>query len=332
MTDAEFFQVLSMTKQLEESTRLMNSTVSPQVFFGRLHFSLDVLLALVDYEFLDSSIFPEKLPSEEFNSLVEHLSETVDSFIDRALLAEKKKTEKLKTYKGQFNHFEKFMISLITAFDCADEYWPGNQLLPHFSGPLYTDENYQRVQQLYDQLDELYEPIVQAEIESIKSKHSIVPDDEDIDNADARIFSSNAPDFSGSFLHIAGLPLLIGTFCTVSHFSDHLYISSPRHRHTLSLDKILDVSIISYKDILTLYKRLLDSAASSPAFQALDETVRVSAKKKYLTAHTKFLVFSYSSSADAHSAIIFQLNDDNLRDAQKFVTGDHTYIRPKVEL
>lgn len=140
------------------------------------------------------------------------------------------------------------------------------------------------------------------------------------------------PDFSGSFLHIAGLPLLIGTFCTVSHFSDHLYISSPKHRHTLSLDKILDVSILSYKDVLALHKQLLDSAASSPAFQALDETVKVSAKKKYLTPHTKFLVFSYSSSADAHSAIIFQLNDDNSLDAQKFVTGDHTYIRPKVEL
>lgn len=320
ITRTELAQISTMAKQLAESTRLMNSTSSPQVFFGRLHFSLDVLLELVEYEYKDSHIFPESLPSSEFNSLIEHLGETVDLFINRALDSEIQELEKLKTYEGKFNHYEKFMISLITAFDCSDRYWSGNQLWKHYTGPLYTDENYQRVQQLYDQLDELYDPIVQAKIESItsKNKHSTT--------------IQNAPDFSGSFLHIAGLPLLIGTFCKVSHFPDHLEISSPKYKHYLATDRIADTAILSYKELKKLHSDLKKSAATSAAFMTLGEAIDISAKKKHLSPSTRFFLIAYRDIEEEPQSIIFQLNDGNLQDAMKFTSNNSTHTRTHIEL
>ncbi len=320
ITRTELAQISIMVKQLAESTHLMNTTLSPQVFFGRLHFSLDILLELVEYEYKNSSIFPESLPSKEFNSLVEHIGETVDLFVERALISEHQKIEKLKTYKGKYNHYENFMISLISAFDCADQFWSGNQLWPHYSGPLYTDENYQRVQQLYDQLDELYGPIAQSKIELTPSNN--------------RQYTNrrNTPDFSGSFLHIAGLPLQIGTFCKVSHFSDYLEIFSPTHRHYLAVEKISNIVVLSYKDLKKLYDKLVAADATNAAFKTLCKAIDISSKKKHLPTQTKFLLFTYRDSKAEPQSIIFQLNDGNLQDALKFTSGSSAPIRPRVDL
>ncbi len=143
-------------KQLGESKKLMRSTVSPPVFFGRLSFVMDTLLDLQRYEVY--GIFNDKTPTRDIRIIQRNLGQIVDDFIDRAIDDNKRKLEKIKTAKARYENYEKFLIALISAFDCADTFWTGNKTCPHYTGPLFTQENYERVQCLYDGLDELYDP------------------------------------------------------------------------------------------------------------------------------------------------------------------------------
>lgn len=139
--------------QLNDSVKLINSTVKPDVFFKRLHFTLDLLLDLRQYE--KYKIFKSGTPTQDYQKIIANMEATVNDFIDRALEANQRKIDSLKTEKAKKNNYEKFIIALIAAFDIADTFWSGSKGYPHYTGPLFTENNYNRVKVLFYELDNL---------------------------------------------------------------------------------------------------------------------------------------------------------------------------------
>lgn len=137
-------------KQLKESTGLVNTTTKPDVFFKRLNFSIDLLMELQHYEKL--KIFKQSTPTKDLNKLLSNIELTVDDFITRAVELQQQKLAGLKTEKGRQSNAEKFATQLIAAFDSANSFWQGNSNFPHYTGPLFTDKNYQRVLTITNQI------------------------------------------------------------------------------------------------------------------------------------------------------------------------------------
>lgn len=148
ISQRELQYVQNRLSQLQDSVRLVNSTVKPDVFFKRLHFTLDLLLDLQSYE--KYKIFKGARPSDDYRKIINNLEATVNDFIDRAIVDNNNKVTRLKTEKGKQKKIEDFANALITAFDCAHSFWGGDRGFPHYSGPLFTAQNYQRVQDYYD--------------------------------------------------------------------------------------------------------------------------------------------------------------------------------------
>lgn len=155
ISQAELSHVQMTMKQLQDSVNLVNTTEKPEVFFKRLHFSLDLLLELRRYE--KYRIFKSGLPSNDYQKIINNLEATVNDFIDRAVLANDRKIAALKTESAKKRNREAFAIKLISAFDCANTFWSGNfsqsRAYPHYTGPLFTVSNYKRVQAIYDNID-----------------------------------------------------------------------------------------------------------------------------------------------------------------------------------
>lgn len=151
----ELEYVCSRMQQLQDSVNLVNTTTKPDVFFKRLNFSLDILLDLQTYE--KYKIFKGSKPSDDYNKIIRNLEATVNDFIDRVLVANQKKIASLKTESAKENNREKLAVSLIAAFDCANSFWSGSysqtRAFPHYTGPLFTENNYRRVQAIFYAMD-----------------------------------------------------------------------------------------------------------------------------------------------------------------------------------
>lgn len=143
--------VNAILKQLRETANVINTTVKPDVFFGRLNFALDCLLELQKYE--KYKIFKKSTPSADYKRIIKNLNKTVDNFIDRAIENNHCKFSKLKTNAAKMKSYKDFIIALISAFDCAHTFWTGNTIYPHYTGPLFTRKNYQRALDLFYGLD-----------------------------------------------------------------------------------------------------------------------------------------------------------------------------------
>lgn len=138
-------------RQIDDCVLLVNSTVKPDVFFGRLNFLLDLLLRLRPYE--RCHIFKKSTPTADYRRVLANLESTVDDFIDRAQADCLARISALKTEKAQKSRSEKFAIALISAFDCSHSFWAGDRGFPHYDGPLYTEKNLRRVKAIYDSLE-----------------------------------------------------------------------------------------------------------------------------------------------------------------------------------
>lgn len=154
ITNAQLQQVRNTMNQLQESVNLLNTTTKPDVFFKRLNFTLDLLLLLHTFE--KYNIFKGSSPINDYRRIIANMEVTVNDFIDRAIEANNQKLASLKTEAAKKRNYEKFVDSLIAAFDCASTFWSGNRGYPHYTGPLYTENNYRRVKELFDKscLDE----------------------------------------------------------------------------------------------------------------------------------------------------------------------------------
>lgn len=148
----ELEYVRTRMSQLQDTVHLINTTTKPDVFFKRLNFALDILLDLQRYE--KYRIFTNAKPSQDYQKIIQNMEHTVDNFIDRVLDANEQKIATLKTPSAKQRNREKSIIALISAFDCAHTFWEGSKGFPHYSGPLFTKNNYTRVQEIYDSLDD----------------------------------------------------------------------------------------------------------------------------------------------------------------------------------
>lgn len=132
-------------KKLSESLNLADKTVNPEIFFKRLHFSLDCALELMTYK---NDIFKGTTPEEQYKKLLEEIETRVNMFIERSFIDVTEKTKQLKTEKGKLNRLMNYFANMETAFNNSHNYWEGSSNTPHYNGILYTDNNIQKLHDL----------------------------------------------------------------------------------------------------------------------------------------------------------------------------------------
>lgn len=139
ISKVELAEVKNMLKQVNDSTKLVNTTVKPDVFFGRLNFLFDLFLELKKYE--KYKIFKGKTPTQDYNYLLNNLEHQVNLFIDRTYEKQQEKMSKLKTEKSKANSFEKYAENMRASFKSANNFWQGSSISSHYNGKLYTQNN-----------------------------------------------------------------------------------------------------------------------------------------------------------------------------------------------
>jgi len=141
--------IQSRLKQVRESADLVNSTVKPDVFFGRLGFLLDTLLDLMTQE--KFAKFTTK-PSTDYYAVVEELPLTVNKFIERAVAAECAIISELKTESGKAARWKRFESTMLTSFANATALSAAKRdtsgRFPSYTGGLYSPENYKYLRSL----------------------------------------------------------------------------------------------------------------------------------------------------------------------------------------
>lgn len=142
-------QVQILLKQANESSKLVNTTIKPDVFFRRLGFLLDVLLEMQKYE--KYKIFNGSLPSADYKKIINGLEKTVDAFVMRAIKANQEKVSSLKTQAAKERNYYNFLQSLYISFEKAKSFWQGNGIYPHYTGPLFTEANFSKVKKLLEE-------------------------------------------------------------------------------------------------------------------------------------------------------------------------------------
>lgn len=147
-----------LTTKIQQAAKIVSETTKPDEFFDCLNYLLDCLLDLQRYEKYED--FGRPAPSEYYVALLDQLELTVDLFVTRAVEKECKERAKISDPQESYSHHEKFLIALISAFDCANTFWSGDKISPHYIGPLFTKENYARVQVMYNKLDDEYDNLI----------------------------------------------------------------------------------------------------------------------------------------------------------------------------
>lgn len=146
MSKLQMEQVNSSIKQAKDCATLINKTVKPDVFFGRLNFLIDTLTYLQDFE--KYNCFKSSSPTRDMKRLMDNLEATVNDFLDRSFADACQKVETLKTEKAKQSRREKYVDSINSAFECANTFWGGNMMYPHYTGCLYTEGNVQHFKSL----------------------------------------------------------------------------------------------------------------------------------------------------------------------------------------
>jgi hypothetical protein len=143
ITEAQKTQIALYLKQVRESAHLVNTTIKPDVFFGRLKFLLETLNILKTFE--KYRVFKGATPTAEYNEIISNLGLTVHEFIDRSLKRTLDDVEKLKTDKARQNRLEKYFETMLGAFDRCHTFWLGDkrtyQSHLNYMGELYTQNN-----------------------------------------------------------------------------------------------------------------------------------------------------------------------------------------------
>lgn len=148
LTPMQELEIDCAYRQLESCVISVNSTTNASTFFGRLHFALDILLYLRSFEQYD--IFRNSTPTQDYNKILLNLDQTVNDFVQRTMEHERSKLEKMKTEKGKQNAYKRFVTELISDFDGANYFWSGNDMYPHYQGPLFTDKNLEYVEAIWN--------------------------------------------------------------------------------------------------------------------------------------------------------------------------------------
>ena len=118
MSERELLQhtqlaVQSSLKIIQDCVRLVNETLTPNVFFDRYDLLLEHATKIAEYEPFYSFVAP--LPSEQLEVLIEKRPLATHDFIERYWNSVQLAISKLKTDKAKKNRLEKF-------FQTMDEY------------------------------------------------------------------------------------------------------------------------------------------------------------------------------------------------------------------
>lgn len=141
--------VKTSVQQIIDTYNILNTTLKPDIFFKRLNFLFDKLLLLQKYE--KYGIFTENNPTKRIRDIQAGLESRVACFVSRYMNYAWKSSAKMKASFDKEEKFSDFANKLISAFDCAHTFWEGNRGFPHYTGPLFTDANYQQVQAIWDE-------------------------------------------------------------------------------------------------------------------------------------------------------------------------------------
>ncbi len=139
ISQIELQRVKTLLKQVQESAKLVNNTIKPDVYFGRLNFLFDLFLTLQEFE--KYKIFTGKSPTQDYNYLLRNMEQSVNNFIDRSFENQYNKMKKLKTDKSKTNSYLKYDKTINNAFLNANTFWSGNTGSKHYTGKLYTENN-----------------------------------------------------------------------------------------------------------------------------------------------------------------------------------------------
>lgn len=151
ISKTELRQVKSLSKQLNDSKKIIYSTIKPEIFFSRIGFALDILLELKKYE--KYKIFKDKTPTNDYNNLMVDLEDIVNSFIDRSHQAQLEKVSKLKTKKAKDNNMDKYFENMKSCFAKANTFWEGDKMKPHHEEHLCTENNLKHLNNLIKQYE-----------------------------------------------------------------------------------------------------------------------------------------------------------------------------------
>lgn len=104
-----------LLKILNDCTNLVNTTKSPEVFFGRYDLLLETLKKLSSLELTGIYKNSPELPSEALPRIQGIFAAATNDFIDRSFEAAQEKAGKLKTEKGKQNALRRY-------FDDMEQY------------------------------------------------------------------------------------------------------------------------------------------------------------------------------------------------------------------
>lgn len=149
LSETEIESIRNSVKKIEETYKILNSTLKPEIFFQRLGFLFDTLLSLQKYE--DFGIFTENTPSKRLREIQEGLENRVSNFIVRYMRNAWEVSSTIKSEDDKEEKYADFVNKLISALDCAGTFWGGAKGHPHYTGPLFTEANYQHVQAIWDE-------------------------------------------------------------------------------------------------------------------------------------------------------------------------------------
>lgn len=154
--------IRSAVQQIRETYDILNSTVKPDIFFGRLGFLFDRLLMLQKYE--KYGVFTENNPTKRILDIQNGLEGRIDRFVDRYMEYVYRTVSAKKTERGRANTLFDLTNKLISAFDCAENFWTGSKGFPHYDGPFFTEQNYRRVETIYDEVCDVCDKYVDDDL------------------------------------------------------------------------------------------------------------------------------------------------------------------------
>ncbi|MDY5627743.1 MAG: hypothetical protein SPF92_09130 [Clostridia bacterium] len=150
ISSSQLATVNGLLKKANESADIINKTVQPDVFFRRICFLLFCLKELKLYE--KYKIFKGNNPTNEYNSIIKNLENTVDNFIDRSYHQALNKANTYKTEKAKMKFLSDYAISLICAFENPHQF--NDVVSPlKYTGTLYCEKNYNKVVEIVRSID-----------------------------------------------------------------------------------------------------------------------------------------------------------------------------------
>lgn len=141
LTDYQALEIRRQFEILNDCVSVIGTTVSVDVFFGRLNLALETLKKLEGYVQLGT------LPNEELSNLrsefTNGLEEIVNDFIERAYAKEVLSANQLKTDSGRKKRLQRFVDTMLSSFAEASI---------AYTNQLYTQNNQNRLCEMQKEL------------------------------------------------------------------------------------------------------------------------------------------------------------------------------------